>query len=188
MGRSGLGKQTTPLARLTSAGVYSTDDLGWLGGWGGVPLLAWEEVGLFAGLHERLHERLHESLHESEAYDTACVADHVEYWLEKENDHVLISDARLRNGLPAMNETELAMMHWGVCQARWARQAEARRAALAGALAAHGARGSLSSGSARGSLFPGSARSSRGSNSSGLNSCKRRRVCFADALLEAWRC
>ncbi len=76
---------------------------------------------------------------------------------------MLISDARLRNGLPAMNETELAMMHWGVCQARWARQAEARRAALAAALAAHG------SGSARGS-----------------NSCKRRRVCFADALLEAW--
>ena len=161
MGRSGLGKQTTPLARLTSAGVYSTDDLGWLGGWGGVPLLAWEEVGLFASLHE--------SLHESEACDTACVADHVEYWLEKENDHVLISDARLRNGLPAMNETELAMMHWGVCQARWARQAEARRAALAAALAAHG------SGSARGSG------SSRGSNSS-----KRRRVCFADALLNAW--
>jgi hypothetical protein len=100
------------------------------------------------------------------------VADHVEYWLEKENDHVLISDARLRNGLPAMNEAELAMMHWGVCQARWARQAEARRAALAAALAAHG------SGSARGSLFAGGAFSSRNS--------KRRRVCFADALLNAW--
>ncbi len=144
MGWRGLGKQTTPLASLANAGVYSTDDLGWICDWGGVPLLAWEEVGL----------------DESEAYDKACVADHVEYWLEKENDHLLISDARLRNGLPAMNETEMAMLHWGVCQARWARQAKARRAALAAALAAH------CSGSSRGS--------------------KRRRVCFADALLNAW--
>jgi hypothetical protein len=108
MGRTAAGAAgSCSLAALAGMGVYSTDDLGWLGGWGGERLLAWEEVGL----------------HESEA----CVVDHVEYWLAKEAAHIRASEARMQQMLPPMNEEELQQLHQGVCEARWAAAAHGRR-------------------------------------------------------------
>jgi hypothetical protein len=105
MGRTAVG--SCSLAALAGMGVYSTDDLGWLGGWGGERLLAWEEVGLQAS--------------------EPCVVDHVEYWLAKEAAHIRASEARLRQMLPPMTEAELQELHQGVCEARWAAAAHGRR-------------------------------------------------------------
>jgi hypothetical protein len=116
MGRTAAGAAgaagSWPLAALADMGVYSTDDLGWLGGWGGERLLAWEEVGL-AEVGVLASE--------------PCVVDHVEYWLAKEAAHIRASEARLRQMLPPMNEAELQQLHQGVCEARWAAAAHGRR-------------------------------------------------------------
>lgn len=79
------------------------DDLGWLCGWGGEPLLPWEEFGFSRDVHRM----------------DACVADHVNYWLWKENEHIHISDQRLRRGLGPISEDDLFFLHKLVCEKRW---------------------------------------------------------------------
>ena len=56
--------------------LYSTDDLSWLCNWGGVPLQKWEEQPLYGS--------------------DRCVVEHMHNWMQKEVDHIIISDARLR--------------------------------------------------------------------------------------------
>lgn len=96
--------------------ISTKDDLGWLCGWGGHPLVAWEDVGLSA--------------------ESACVVDHVDYWLWKENEHIYTSDARLRACLPPLQNTdpEIAQLHHRVCNARWNTQNAALQAHLRGAV------------------------------------------------------
>ena len=75
----------------------------WLCGWGGEPLLPWEQVGLSS--------------------QNACVVDHVEYWLLKENEHIAVSVLRQRMGLPPIQPLtpEMTELHMRVCLMKWAR-------------------------------------------------------------------
>jgi hypothetical protein len=97
----------------SSTADYSTDDMHWLCNWGGVPLLQWEQVGLRAS--------------------DPCVISHTEYWINKEHTHLFISNARLANNLPSMNEAELAMMHCAMTEKLWLSAIWKRRHALAAA-------------------------------------------------------
>lgn len=81
----------------------SRDDLGWLCGWGGVPLFAWEQLGFSPNVH----------------YMDPCVIDHVDYWLWKENEHIHISDLRQREGLGPIDDAEIFLLHKLVCEKRW---------------------------------------------------------------------
>ena len=83
----------------------------WLCNWGGVPLLQWEELGLIAS--------------------DPCVIAHTEYWINKEHIHLFISNTRLVNNQPSMNEDELAMMHDVATEQLWASAALQRRNAIA---------------------------------------------------------
>jgi hypothetical protein len=120
MGALQLGRRAA-----SAFGVYSPDDLGWLCGWGawllnfvsartnkrrhhhGERLLPWEEVGLYT----------------CEPF----VVDHVEWWLEKEEAHVRLSEARMRHMLPPMSEEEMLELHKGVYERRFAREFQALR-------------------------------------------------------------
>jgi len=82
-----------------------SDDLGWLCGWGGEPCLPWEQVGFSQDVRRM----------------DACVADHVNYWLWKENEHIHISDLRLRRGLGPISEADMFFLHKLVCEKRWRR-------------------------------------------------------------------
>lgn len=81
----------------------SNDDLYWLCNWGGVPLMAWEELGFSADVR----------------HTHPCVVDHLSYWLWKENEHIRISDLRLRKGLGPLSEDEMYYLHKLVCEKRW---------------------------------------------------------------------
>lgn len=95
--------QASQASHESHAASSSDNDLGWLCGWGGQPLLPWENVGL--------------SSH------SACVVDHVDYWLWKENEHIAVSDWRQRMGLPTMEtlSPEMTELHMHVCVKRWTR-------------------------------------------------------------------
>ena len=90
-------------SRASHAACWSDDDMDWLCGWGGQPLLPWEKVGLSS--------------------QSACVVDHVDYWLWKENEHIAVSDWRQRMGLPPMEALcpEMTELHMHVCVKRWTR-------------------------------------------------------------------
>jgi hypothetical protein len=85
------------------AAFWSDDDMGWLCGWGGQPLVPWEKVGLSS--------------------QSACVVDHVDFWLWKENEHIAVSDWRQRMALPPMDDLcpEMTELHMRVCVKRWTR-------------------------------------------------------------------
>jgi hypothetical protein len=102
--------QQSPCSTKCSTGNYSTDDLDWLCNWGGVPLLQWEKCGM----------------HESEP----CVISHVQYWIQKEHQHIFISNARISKQLPPMNDAELAVLHSAMTEELWTRAAVQRRHAL----------------------------------------------------------
>jgi len=82
----------------------SNDDMRWLCNWGGVPLLEWETYALHS-------------------YEP-CVASHFAYWLQKENEHIRISAARMQNNLPPMNDRELAILHSAMTEVLWQQQAQ----------------------------------------------------------------
>jgi len=75
----------------------------WLCGWGGEPLCPWEKVGLSS--------------------QSACVVDHLEYWLMKENEHIAVSVLRQRMGLAPIQalSPEMTELHRRVCLMKWAR-------------------------------------------------------------------
>ena len=84
--------------------MYSVDDMNWLCNWGGVPLLQWETCG-FSG-------------------DEPCLLSHLAYWLQKENEHIRISSARMHNNLPPMNDVELAILHSAMTEVLWQKNAQ----------------------------------------------------------------
>jgi hypothetical protein len=71
--------------------AYSSDDLGWLCNWGGVPLLAWETVWL--------------------CDDEPCVLSHFEQWMLKETMHINVSENRRKRMLPPLTEHEIMLLH-----------------------------------------------------------------------------
>jgi hypothetical protein len=83
----------------------SIDDMHWLCNWGGVPLLEWEAYPMLK---------------------EPSVASHLEYWLQKENEHIRISSARMHNNLPPMNDVELAILHSAMTEVLWQKQAQER--------------------------------------------------------------
>jgi len=83
--------------------IYSTDDMGWLCNWGGVPLLPWESIGT---------PRLRAC--------EPCVVSHFEQWMIKENLHIYISAVRSSKKLPPLNEYELVLLHMYATDLRFA--------------------------------------------------------------------
>ena len=84
--------------------MYSVDDMNWLCNWGGVPLLQWEACGVWD--------------------DEPCLLSHLAYWLQKENEHIRISSARMHNNLPPMNDVELAILHSAMTEVLWQKNAQ----------------------------------------------------------------
>jgi hypothetical protein len=80
-----------------------TNDLSWLCAWGALPLVRWEALRFCTDVHRV----------------DACIADHVDYWLWFENEHLRISLARRQQGLPPLNEGEMYCLHRHVSQMRW---------------------------------------------------------------------
>jgi hypothetical protein len=64
-----VGVLASHASHASLASSWSDNDMVWLCGWGGQPLVPWEKVGL--------------SSH------SACVVAHVDYWLRKENEHAV---------------------------------------------------------------------------------------------------
>jgi hypothetical protein len=114
----GMGALQQGRRAASALGVYSLDDLGWLCGWGGERLLRWEEVGL---------DTCDDPFVVDPFVVDPCVVDHVEWWLEKEEAHVRMSESRTRHMLPPMSEQEMLELYEGVYERRWARACQSLR-------------------------------------------------------------
>lgn len=91
----------------------STEDLGFLCQWkgGGQPLMPWEVLP-FEGTVGDIK---------------ACIADHVEYWVDIQTDSIWINDVRRKKGLPPIgSEHEMYLLHKYVCEKRLRRAVGAR--------------------------------------------------------------
>ena len=91
----------------------STDDLGYLCQWngGGQPLMTWEVLP-FRGTAAEIK---------------ACIADHVEYWIDIQTESIWINSVRGKKGLPPIgSEYEMYLLHKYVCEKRWRRAVGAR--------------------------------------------------------------
>lgn len=59
-----------------------------------------------------------------------CVISHVQYWIQKEHQHIYISNARISKQLPPMNDAELAVLHSAMTEELWTMAVVQRRHAL----------------------------------------------------------
>lgn len=84
--------------------IYSTDDMGWLCNWGGIPLLPWETIGT-----------------PPLRADDPCVVSHFEQWMYKENIHIYVTAFRDSKMLRPLNEHELVLLHMYATDVRFAR-------------------------------------------------------------------